>query len=196
MVSSLVGDAGCVLYVGNTGRSGFIRKFFEKSRDAVVRDGLEEVFPRLWRYCVALTGRRDLGDDLAQTTCARALEKAHLFDPSTHLDRWMFRMAQRVWLNEMRAARLRAVPDAVDAEDAAAILPSTETNILARQVLDKVMDLPEAQRMAVLLVYVEGYKYSEAAEALDVPIGTIMSRLATARRKLAEQTGETPGGAE
>lgn len=159
-----------------------------------MRDGLAAVYPRLWRYAVTLTGRRDLADDLVQTTCARALEKAHLFDPDTHLDRWLFRMAQRIWLNDMRAARLRAVPDAVDAEEAAANLPSAETNILARQVLDTVMGLPEGQRMAVLLVYVEGYKYSEAAEALNVPIGTIMSRLAAARRKLAEQTGETPGG--
>ena len=193
MVSSLVRDAGCVLYGENTGGSGFIRRFFEKNRTKVVRDGLGDIYPRLWRYCVALTGRRDLADDLAQATCARALEKAHLFDPATHLDRWMFRMAQRIWLNDMRAAKLRAVPDAVDADLAAANIPDTETNILARQVLEKIMDLPDGQRLAVLLVYVEGLKYSEAAEALDVPIGTIMSRLASARRKLAGQTGETPG---
>lgn len=167
---------------------------FEKNRGKVVHDGLEAVFPRLWRYCLALTERRDLADDLAQNTCARALEKAHLFDPDTQLDRWLFRMAHRVWLNDLRAARVRSVPNPVDADQVASHLPSAETNILARQVLDRVMDLPEGQRLAVLLVYVEGYRYSEAAEALDVPIGTIMSRLAAARGKLAEQTASMPGG--
>jgi RNA polymerase sigma-70 factor (ECF subfamily) len=67
-----------------------------------------------------------------------------------------------------------------------------ETNILAAQLLREIARLPEAQRETVLLVYAEGFSYREAAEILDVPIGTIMSRLAAAREKLAER-GEEKG---
>jgi RNA polymerase sigma-70 factor (ECF subfamily) len=58
------------------------------------------------------------------------------------------------------------------------------SNILGRQVLSKVMALPEALRVTVVLVYLEGFKYAEAAEILDIPIGTVMSRLSSARKAL------------
>lgn len=75
-------------------------------------------------------------------------------------------------------------------------LRDTETNILAAQVLREVQDLPEVQRETVYLVYVEGLTYREAAETLSVPLGTVMSRLATARAKLAELNVETKSGAD
>jgi RNA polymerase sigma-70 factor (ECF subfamily) len=62
---------------------------------------------------------------------------------------------------------------------------------LATEVLKQVDALPIGQRLAVLLVYVEGYSYKEAAKMLDVPIGTVMSRLATARKKISDTLGET-----
>lgn len=70
----------------------------------------------------------------------------------------------------------------------------TETNIFARQVLDKMMKLPEAQRETVFLVYVEGYAYREAAEMLEIPIGTVMSRLAAARKSLTSSLSENETG--
>ena len=60
-----------------------------------------------------------------------------------------------------------------------------EANILGSEVLSAVMRLPDEQRMTVFLAYVEGYTYKECAEMLDIPIGTVMSRLASARGKLA-----------
>ena len=76
----------------------------------------------------------------------------------------------------------------VDAEDALSIdgARDIETNILAAQVLKEIGQLPEAQRETVLLVYVEGYSYAEAAATLSVPIGTDMGRLATARAALTK----------
>lgn len=138
-----------------------------------------------------LTGRRDQADDLAQTTCARALEKAAAFQPGTHVDRWLFVMARRIWLNELRAARVRRGAGVVPVEDAdlAAPAPGVETNILAAEVLSAMQALPEALRETALLVYVEGLSYREAAELLEVPIGTVMSRLAAARKKLATTLG-------
>ena len=72
----------------------------------------------------------------------------------------------------------------VEEIDIPADSPETETNILAREVLNQIMALPEAQRATVLLVYVEGYAYREAADLLDIPVGTVMSRLAAARKSI------------
>jgi len=70
--------------------------------------------------------------------------------------------------------------------------PGAEANIFAAEVLKGVMELPDAQRETLLLVYVEGFTYKEAAEILEIPIGTVMSRLAAARKKLAGlNTGKT-----
>lgn len=151
-----------------------------------VRENMGAIYPRLWRYAVALSGRRDWGDDLAQTTCVRALDKAEQFEVGTHLDRWMFRMCQRIWLNELRARKVRTGGGLMPIEevDLADSTPGTEVNILARQVLTEVNALPEGQRQSVLLVYVEGFSYKEAAEIMEIPVGTVMSRLAGARKKL------------
>jgi RNA polymerase sigma-70 factor (ECF subfamily) len=157
------------------------------SVEAVVKEGMPDIYPRLWRYAVALTGRRDWADDLAQATCIRAIEKADLFQPGTQLDRWMFRMAQRLWYNELRSRKVRKGGGLVPVEetDLADPGPAAETNILAREVLSHVQGLPDAQRETVFLVYVEGYSYKEAAEMLEIPIGTVMSRLAGARKRLS-----------
>ncbi len=154
----------------------------------IVRDGLPEVYPRLWRYAVALTGQRDWGDDLVQATCVRAIEKADMFEVGTHLDRWLFRMQQRLWLNEMRSRKVRQGGGLVPVEetDIKDPSPDAESNIMTRDVLSKVQALPDAQRETVFLVYVEGYSYKEAAAMLDIPIGTVMSRLAGARKRLAQ----------
>lgn len=152
-----------------------------------VKTGLQAVYPRLWRYCLVLTGNRDDAFDLVQAACVHALEKSHLYQPGTHLDRWLFRMTQRLWFNSRRKEAMRLRGGLVVFEESEIIdeRPSPEMNILAREVLAGVMALPEAQRLAVLLVYVEEYSYKEAAEFLDVPIGTIMSRLSAARSKLS-----------
>jgi RNA polymerase sigma-70 factor (ECF subfamily) len=84
----------------------------------------------------------------------------------------------------------------VEEIDLPAGLPDSETNIFARHVLNQVNTLPEAQRQAVFLVYVEGYSYKEAAELMDIPIGTVMSRLATARRVISDRVNADKGAAE
>lgn len=158
----------------------------QSSHDAV-REGLRDHLARLWRYGLILSGSRDAADDLVQATCLRALERAHQFTPGTRLDRWLMTILHRVWLNEVRAARYRRGQGLVDAELTLVFdgLRAIEANISAAQVLKRVQSLPEVQRETVFLVYVEGCTYREAADLLDVPIGTIMSRLAAARAKLA-----------
>lgn len=142
------------------------------------------------------TGRRDRADDLAQMACLRALEKHHSYQPGTHLDRWLFRIAHRLWLNELRATAVRTGGGLVALEETE--IPDrradTETNIFARQVFSRIGELPESQRVTVLLVYVEGFAYKEAAEILNVPIGTVMSRLAAARKRISGAMQETETG--
>ena len=118
-----------------------------------------------------------------QATCARAIERADQFVPGTRLDRWLFAILRSIWLNEIRARRVREGGGFVDAEDALSTDGAhlIETNILAAEVLKAIGRLPEAHRETVLLVYGEGYSYAEAARALEIPIGTVMSRLAAAR---------------
>ena len=159
-----------------------------KSAHDTVRHGLPDLYPRIWRYCLALTGSPERAKDLAQTACVHALEKSSLFEPGTHLDRWIFRMTQRLWLNDLRAETVRRGRGLLPIEELD--LPDTgsdqQSNLFFKQVLSEVMSLPDAQRVTVLLVYVEGYSYKEAAETLDIPIGTVMSRLSAARSRLAK----------
>lgn len=152
-----------------------------------MRDGLPDAYPALWRFCISLTGRKDWAEEVAQSTCLRAIEKADGFEPGTHLDRWMMRIAHRLWLNELRSRKVRTAGGLVpveeqDLEDHKN--PSAETNIFVSEVFSLINALPEAQRYTVNLVYFEGMSYREAADILEIPIGTVMSRLAAARKTL------------
>jgi len=157
---------------------------------------LKETYPKLWRFCLARTGRYDTGADLAQATSLRALEKQSSFETGTRLDLWLYKMAHRLWLNDLRAQKIRRGQGIVAIDDANLkdTAPDAVTNIFGREVLDRVMSLPEAQRATVLLVYVEGFKYAQAAEILDIPVGTIMSRLSAARKTLAHALKDAKDG--
>jgi RNA polymerase sigma-70 factor (ECF subfamily) len=108
--------------------------------------------------------------------------------PRNEVDRWLLAILRSIWLNEVRARRIREGGGFVAAEDALTSdgAHEIEINITASAVIRSIGQLPEAQRETVLLVYGEGYSYSEAAAALTVPIGTVMSRLAAARATLAK----------
>jgi RNA polymerase sigma-70 factor (ECF subfamily) len=152
-----------------------------------VMQGIAAELPRLWRYGLVLSGNRDTAEELVQATCVRAIERAHQFQPGTRLDRWLIAILHSIWLNEIRSRKVRQGQGLVDADAVLVFdgMKETETNILAAQVLREVQGLPEVQRETVYLVYVEGLTYREAAETLAIPIGTVMSRLAAARAKLA-----------
>lgn len=148
---------------------------------------LTALFPKLWRFCLCLTQERAAADDLAQATCLRALEQIERFKAHDFPDRWLLTVARNLWLNQKKAERVRQggglVPcDRIELEDLSA---SPEVDAFMSQVFSAVMALPEAQRDTVMLTYVEGYSYKETAAILNIPIGTVMSRLADARRKLS-----------
>ena len=166
-----------------------------KRTEDQVTAGLPKVFPRIWRYAFSLTGSRDGADDLAQTACLRAIERADQFEKGTHLDRWMFRITHNLWISELRKERVRkggGMPT-VNLSEVPDPNQDQERDYDRKEVLRSVLDLPEAQRSTVFLVYVEGYSYKDTAEILNIPLATVMSRLATARanlgRKFRDQSG-------
>ncbi len=163
-----------------------------------VRDGLRAHLPRLWRYGLVLSGRRDLAEDLVQATCVRALEREQQFQADTRLDRWLFSILHSIWLNEVRARQIRQGAGFVDPETSLVFDGAGQMDIglRAAEVIREVQRLPEAQRSTVFLVYVEGLSYREAADVLAIPIGTVMSRLAAARETLGRRTGEINSAVE
>ncbi|KQV32239.1 RNA polymerase subunit sigma-24 [Rhizobium sp. Root1203] len=155
--------------------------------EADIKRGLTENLSRLWRYGLVLSHRRDVADDLVQQTCVRALERSAQFEAGTRLDRWLLSILHSIWLNEIRTRRVREGKGFVDADGVLVFdgAHQTETHVMANQVLRLVNALPDAQRAAVFLAYVEGLSYREVASVLEIPIGTVMSRLAAARAKLS-----------
>lgn len=155
---------------------------------------LPSLLPRLWRFALRLARDRHDAQDLVQRACACALERRQQLQPGGAALYWMFSILHSVWLNDVRARRIRSqtgLPWIEELEetlaDSSAVDP--ELNMLHRQVIEAVGALPDAQRALLLLVAVEGLSYREAAEALDIPIGTVMSRLARARLTIGESFG-------
>jgi RNA polymerase sigma-70 factor, ECF subfamily len=146
-----------------------------------------EFLPRLRRFSYALTGDTDKGDDLVQETCARALSRLDQWEPGTRLDSWMFRIAQNIWFDQRRSQKVRGeiadIDQAFDiaGEDGRNVV---ESRLTLKQVSQGIAQLPNDQQVLIALVCVDGLSYKEAADILEVPIGTVMSRLARARRTL------------
>jgi len=151
---------------------------------------LVELLPRLRRLGLLLTGDPQVADDLSQATCERALSRRHQWRLESRLDSWVFSIMRSIWKNELRAVSIRQGRGVVSSEEfpLEAAGHSAETAVFMQQVYSKVMALPEGQRVTLLLVYVEGYGYQEAADILELPVGTVMSRLARARLAIAQQT--------
>jgi len=155
---------------------------------------LPEMLPRLWAFALRISGDQHDAEDLVQRACVRALERAHQLRPDTAPLSWMFSIVHSTWINELRArsVRNRSSMDWDDdfletVADPAARTP--EEDVMNQQIVSAVQRLPEAQRVVMLLVAVEGLSYNEAAEALNVPIGTIMSRLSRARQAIGALFG-------
>jgi len=148
---------------------------------------LVALLPRLQRYARNLTNTKADADDLLQATCIRALEKSAQFKRGTEFDRWTFTIMSSIRSNYLRAENIRRGTGLSNAETELFAADTQTENIFYQQVYTGVKNLPIAQRQVLLLVYIEGFTYQEAADMLDVPIGTIMSRIARGRAKLAEQ---------
>jgi len=155
-------------------------------REAFERALLERL-PRMRRFAISLTGTVAEGDDLVQSACERAWRRRRSLRDPERLDSWLFQIVRHVWIDQRRGPEARVEPeDPVTLQDLAG--GDAERELEARLSLDQVftamLDLPAEQRAVLLLVGAEGYAYREAAAILDIPIGTVMSRLARAREAL------------
>ncbi len=142
-----------------------------------------QYIPRLRRYARALTGDASAADDLVQDTLERALVKHSLWREGTDLRAWLFTVMHNVFVNQIRsAAASRTVP----MDDAIADLPHPQTTdrLEIRDLDTALQALPDEQRTVLLLVGLEQMTYDEAARVLEVPIGTVMSRLSRGRERL------------
>ena len=158
-------------------------------------DQLVAVLPRLRRFARGLTGSSVEADDLVQAACERALARRHQFQEGTRFDSWMFRIVQTIWIDQICSREVRKTDgdigeDRLGSDEPVRRVEARLTLAEVRRAVDRLM--PD-QRAALLLVTVEGLSYKEAAEVVDVPVGTIMSRLARARIALQLQL-EAGGG--
>src|SRR5687768_14336529 len=166
-------------------------------------DQTMELMPSLYTAALRMTRNRADAEDLVQETYLRAYRGFDGFEEGTNLKAWLYRILTNTYINSYRAKKRRPEETELDeVEDlylyhriggleAAMAGRSAEDELLDRfseaEVKEAVEDLPENFRMAVLLADVEGFSYKEIAEILDIPIGTVMSRLHRGRKALQKR---------
>ena len=144
-----------------------------------------DALPRVRRFALSLTGNREDADDLLQSTAERVLGRG--LPEGADVLRWMFRVARNLWIDEVRSRRVRLVAAGREPEGEATVDGENSAigTLQMREIGDAMASLPEEQRALLSLVAIEGLTYREAAEVLEIPIGTVMSRLARARAGMA-----------
>ena len=158
-----------------------------------VHEQLVALVPRLRRFARNLVRHHDDEDDVVQIALERALKNWAQWRSDARLDSWLFKIVRNAWIDEVRSRmRRNQVFVAEEAgEEVGSDVMEQATDVMSVQ--SAMARLPEDQRIAVSLVLVEGLPYKEAADVLDIPIGTLTSRLARARaalQTLLEAEGE------
>ncbi len=152
------------------------------------RHDLRAVIPRLRRFGHALTGSPEDGDDLVQEALEKALAREDQFRPGTRLDSWIYKIMQNAWIDHKRTeSRRRRVMEPMNEETFSVSedgRTSFDARITLRQVREMMARLHDDERLVLSLVSIDGLTYRQAADILEIPIGTVMSRLARARNKL------------
>jgi RNA polymerase sigma-70 factor, ECF subfamily len=149
------------------------------------------LYPKLKRFAVSLTGSMDRADDLVQHTCEWVLRnppQAAL--PGTRLDCWLYGLIRLAWVDQqredLRTSALLDIDDLPSAEGSS----QAENWLMLDEVYREIIRLPEEHRTVLILVSIDGLSYRETAEILEVPVGTVMSRVARARLALAKRLKE------
>ncbi|NNA54507.1 RNA polymerase sigma factor [Pseudomonas koreensis] len=146
---------------------------------------LKEIIPRLRRFALSLTRNRSSADDLVQASLERALSAWGSKRAEGDVRAWLFSILYRQFLDAHRRSRryARMLEFFTGRDDAE---PSTERTVIAQSTLQVFDRLPTEQRALLLMVSVEGLSYQEVADILNVPTGTVMSRLSRARQALRQ----------
>lgn len=154
-----------------------------------IRREIVALLPRLRRLAWAIVRDGQDSEDLLQLTVEKALTRSESWEPGTRLDLWMFRIMKNLWIDEMRMRNrwgrlVEALPEADEIGDEGDGADGLMDQIELARVKVQVEALPEEQRMAVKLVLLGGHSYTEAAAILEIPEGTLTSRLARGRTAL------------
>jgi RNA polymerase sigma-70 factor (ECF subfamily) len=154
-------------------------------------DEMLALLPRLRRFARALARDAADADDLCQQAIEKALVARAQWQPGTRMDSWMYRIMRNCWIDTTRA-RSRAAQTFVDADAGLSVggEGGAEAAVALTEVEAAMRTLPDEQREAVALVLVEGLAYKEAAAVLDIPMGTLTSRLVRGRQALMTRLGE------
>jgi RNA polymerase sigma-70 factor, ECF subfamily len=162
----------------------------ELPRVEEVRRQIVELLPRLRRFARTITRDVHDADDLVQLSIERALERYTQWRPESRFESWMFGISRNAWIDEVRS-RGRRNRVFVSEEQGEHVADGTNQSQLRQLSIQRaVAALPEEQRMVIALVLIEGLSYQEAADALDIPIGTVTSRLARGREALQASLGD------
>lgn len=158
--------------------------------DQAFSDQLVALLPRLRRFARGLTGSREEGDDVVQSACERALARRDQFEPGSRMDSWMYRIVQTVWIDQLRKRRRGEI--GVDPAELAEYTGGdsaveAEDKLYLAEVRSAMARLPDDHREVLMLICVEGLGYGQVAEVLDLPIGTVMSRLSRGRLALGRE---------
>jgi RNA polymerase sigma-70 factor (ECF subfamily) len=157
-----------------------------KTMSADLQNDIAALLPRLRRFARSITFHREDADDLVQIAVERALTRAEQWQPGTRLDSWMFRIVKNAWIDEVRSRSRRDQLFAPE-EEGEHVGDDFAAAHQQRLAIEKAMSLlSEDHRLVIGLVLVDGLPYKEAAEVLEIPIGTLTSRLARAREALQE----------
>ncbi len=151
---------------------------------ASIHADIAALLPRLRRFARSITFHREDADDLVQTALERALGRSDQWEAGTRLDSWIFRIVKNAWIDEVRSRKRR---DQVFApEEAAEHMGDNFAEAhQQRMAIQKAMSmLSDDHRVIIALVLVDGMPYKEAADVLEIPMGTLTSRLARAREAL------------
>lgn len=160
------------------------------------QEELVEVLPNIRRFALSLTGSLADADDLLQSTVERLLTRG-VPDDAAVLP-WSLRVCKNLWIDELRSQKVRrdaATEPAVIGEQVMDGERQLHGEMTLQEVQDVLHSMSDEQRMVLELVAVEGFSYKEAAAALEIPVGTVMSRLARARTALLERSGFETGSA-
>jgi len=149
---------------------------------------IEQEIPRLRRYARYLRREPDHADDLVQECLSRAIAKIDTWQPGTNLRAWLFVILRNCHINEIRRERrvISIDDDGPGTEPTLTVPGSQETRVALAEVRNAYLSLSEEHREVLLLVAIEGLQYEEASAILDVPLGTVRSRLSRARQALRQ----------
>lgn len=150
-----------------------------------VNEQIIQQIPKLRRYARGLTGHKDQADDLVQDCLARALAKISLWQQGSNLQGWLFTIMHNIFINDRQkqANNIHSIP--FDEQvNLVAFGAEPEQAMHTDDMLKLLMKLTPAHREVLLLVSIEGQAYEEVASILNIPLGTVMSRLHRAREAM------------